>query len=54
MENDLDAEKRPAWGPVALPWAVAAGLALCSVPAILGRNLQGAGRPSALRFPLMD
>lgn len=47
-ENDLDAEKRPAWkqllstetlGP---PWPAAAGL-VCSAPAILGRNLQGAG-----------
>ena len=59
-ENDLDAEKRPAWGPVLStetlgpPWPTAAGLALCSAPAILGRNLQGAGGSSAPRFPLMD
>ena len=38
----------------ALSWPAVAGLALCSAPAILGRNLQGAGRSSAPRFPLMD
>lgn len=59
-ENDLDAENRPAWGPVAVHRNPGSALARCGRTCSLlsacysGKESAGAGRSSAPRFPLMD